>query len=302
MVFSTRRQTGILSAHTGAVHALTYSSGAATYCLSGGADRKIHLYNPSTSTLIQTYTAHGHEVLDISCSPDNALFASCGGDKLVFLWDVSTATTLRRFEGHWGRINAVDFNFDGSVLVSGSYDASIKCWDIKSNSRKPIQSLEDAKDAISDVKCYGHEIISASVDGRVRSYDVRMGRCTVDVVSPSPVTSVAVSRDGAAMVTAALDGVVRLIDRANGGLLMAYKGHKNTELRVRAGFAEQEQYVVCGSENGEIWVWDLMDGKSSERLRCHGGKVVSSVAYCPAQGRKQMVTGGADGTVVVWGE
>lgn len=241
-------------------------------------------------------------MLSLACSHDNALFASCGGDKLVFLWDVGTAQTIRRFEGHWGRINCVDFNADASVLVSGSYDATVKFWDIKSQARKPIQSLEEAGDSVSDVVVHGHEVVTGSVDGRVRAYDLRMGRCFVDVVAPAPVTSVRVGRDGCAMLVGSLDGVVRLMDRSNGGLLQSYRGHKNTEMRVRSGFAEQEAYVVSGSEDGELWVWDLLDGKCKERLKCHGGKVVSCVEYCPAQGRKQMLTGGADGTVVVWGE
>lgn len=72
--------------------------------------------------MVQTYSGHGYEVLDISVSDDNARFVSCGGDKLVFLWDVATARTTRRFEGHGGRVNSVAFGGDagdGSVVVSG---------------------------------------------------------------------------------------------------------------------------------------------------------------------------------------
>jgi len=285
------------------VHCVTYSALTATYCLSGGSDRKIHLWNPSTSTKIQTYAGHGYEVLSLSCSPDNSLFASSGGDKLVFLWDVATASTLRRLEGHWARVNAVTFAAaDGSMLVSGSYDASVKLWDIRARDRKPVQSLDDAKDAVTDVVACGAEVVAASVDGRVRAYDIRMARCVEDVVSPAAVTSVRVSRDGKAMLVAALDGAVRLMDRANGALLKRYTGHRNDSLRVRCAFAQDEEFVVCGSESGELFVWDLVEGKIVERLSCHAGKVVSSVEWAPGTGRRQMITGGADGTVVVWGE
>lgn len=73
------------------------------------------------SGLVQSYSAHGYEVLDLAVTDDNARFASVGGDKLVFLWDVATARTLRRWSGHFGRVNCVGFGGEGdSVVVSGT--------------------------------------------------------------------------------------------------------------------------------------------------------------------------------------
>lgn len=92
----------------------------AIQALTGSSDRLVRLFNPTTASLVQTFDAHGYEVLDIAVSDDNARFASVGGDKQVFLWDVATARTLRRFAGHFGRVNAVAFGGEGgSVVVSG---------------------------------------------------------------------------------------------------------------------------------------------------------------------------------------
>ena len=122
-------------------------------------------------------------MLDLAVTGDNARFASVGGDKQVFLWDVSTARTLRRWSGHFGRVNCVDFGGEGdSVVVSGSFDATVRMWDTKSQSTKPIQVLEEARDSVSCVVVQGWEIVSGSVDGRVRAYDMRMGTVIVDFV------------------------------------------------------------------------------------------------------------------------
>lgn len=113
---------------SGPIHALSYSRGlSSTYILSGSTDRSVHLYNPSKalpntpkSGLIQVYSAHGYEVLDIAVTDDNARFASVGGDKQVFLWDVAEGKTLRRWWGHGGRVNAVSVGEGkGDVVVSG---------------------------------------------------------------------------------------------------------------------------------------------------------------------------------------
>lgn len=71
---------------------------------------------------------------------------------------------------------------DDSVIVSGSYDATVKFWDCKSHSVKPIQVLEEARDSVSSLHVVGYEIVTGSVDGRMRVYDLRMGMKFVDVI------------------------------------------------------------------------------------------------------------------------
>ena len=68
------------------------------------------------------------------------------------------------------------------MVVSGSFDATVRLWDCKSQSVKPIQVLEEAGDAVSSLHVVGHEVVTGSVDGRVRVYDLRMGMVFVDVI------------------------------------------------------------------------------------------------------------------------
>jgi mitogen-activated protein kinase organizer 1 len=321
-----------LTGHAGPVHAVAYSSGSASYILTGSADRTIRLYNPSKAPpssvapknstsyapgLITKYTAHGYEVLSIDVNEANDRFVSTGGDKTVFLWDVQTAQTVRRWTGHAGRVNRGVFGGDGdNVVVSASYDGTVKIWDAKSNAYKPIMTLDDARDSVTDVVVADGEIISGSVDGRVRSYDLRMGMCQVDVIG-HPVTSLALSKKGTEVLVSSLDSTVRLMDRTNGQLLKAYRDEVfvNTELRVRSTLGLNDSVVVSGSDDGMVFAWDLLEGeclhkfKHSEVREVYGkgtaasrkGKkdVVSAVAFCPL--RKEWASAGGDGNVVVWG-
>lgn len=321
-----------LTGHTGPVHAVAYSSGSASYILTGSADRAIRLYNPvkapthSTAPtnpasyppgLITKYSAHGYEVLSIDVNEDNDRFVSTGGDKTVFLWDVQTAQTVRRWMGHAGRINRGVFSGDGdSVIVSASYDGTVKIWDVKSNANKPIMTFDEAKDSVTDVVVDDGEIISGSVDGRVRSYDLRMGMCEVDVIG-HPITSLSLSKKGTELLVSSLDSTVRLMDRTNGQLLKAYRDDAfvNTDLRVRSTLGLNDSVVVSGSDDGMVFAWDLLEGeclhkfKHSQMRELQGkgtnvsakGKkdVVSAVAFCPL--RKEWASAGGDGNVVVWG-
>ena len=130
-----------LGNHKGPVHVARYAKGTSKYVLTGGQDRTVRLWNPTSGAEIKTYSAHGYEVLSISVcvseqitlhiqtsvtwntgllsSHDNSKFTSSGGDRSVFLWDVMTGSTIRRISGHMGKINTVEFNEDASVIASG---------------------------------------------------------------------------------------------------------------------------------------------------------------------------------------
>lgn len=321
-----------LTGHNGIVHAVAYSSGSQSYVLTGSSDRTIRLYNPqkapissvapSTSNayapgLVNKYSAHGYEVLSIDVNTENDKFVSTGGDKTVFVWDVQTAQTVRRFTGHAGRVNRGVFGGEGdSIIATGSFDGTVRIWDMKSNSYKPIMTLDDAKDSITDVAVHDAEILATSVDGRVRSYDLRTGMCQADVIG-APCTSLAVSKKGTEMLVSSLDSTIRLMDRTNGELLKAYKDDAfvNKDLRVRSTLGLNDSFVLSGSDDGMVFAWDIMGEecmyrfKHSEMREVHGKKlvaqqasktdVVSAVTFCKT--RREWVSAGGDGNVIVWG-
>lgn len=88
-----------LRGHQGPVLVVKYNT-EGQYCLSGGQDKMIRLWNAATFGSVATYAGHGREVLDISVAEDNTRIASCGGDKAVFIWDVGSTKVLRKLNGH----------------------------------------------------------------------------------------------------------------------------------------------------------------------------------------------------------
>ena len=64
-----------LVGHEGAVMCVSFNKDG-NYCLSGGQDRSVRLWNPTKGTIIKTYNAHAHVVLDVCTTKDNARMAS----------------------------------------------------------------------------------------------------------------------------------------------------------------------------------------------------------------------------------
>ena len=85
------------------------------------------------------------------------------------------------------------------------------------------------------------------------------------------------------------------MDKGNGQMLQSYKGHKNTEYRIRSCLGMGDSVVISGSEDGRLYAWDLLEGKVVAKLDdAHDGKVASAVT-CNGV-RKEWASAGVDGS------
>lgn len=74
------------------------------------------------------------------------------------------------------------FNEESSMVISGSRDNLVMLWDVRSKMLEPVQCLNEAKDSISSVRISNHEILTASFDGKIRRYDIRVGEMYADYI------------------------------------------------------------------------------------------------------------------------
>lgn len=134
-------------------------------------------------------------------------------------------------------------------------------------------------------------------------------------------TSVALSGDGNCILASCLDSGLRLLDKSTGELLNQYRGHQNTQYRVDAAFSNTDGEVLCGSDDGKVYVWDLVNVRVSRialrrnlthvltqyslasqadvtaTLRGHS-RAVLGMAYHPTSA--MLLTSSVDSTVIVW--
>ncbi|KAG2015659.1 guanine nucleotide binding protein beta subunit, variant 2 [Coprinopsis cinerea AmutBmut pab1-1] len=170
----------------------------------------------------------------------------------------------------------------------------------QAQSRQAIQTLEEARDTIQTLHVGPTFVIAGSVDGHVRTYDLRKGELRSDFLG-HPVTSVVPTQDATTYLVTTLDNHVRLMDMGTGKMLNDFSGHSNESYRCRACFGYGEATVLCGDEKGLIWAWDLLDAKvmpPNPPPKAHH-KVVTWTEHHPID-MSEYVTASADGTVKVW--
>lgn len=333
-----------LRGHDGAILAITFTKNG-KYALTAGQDRTVRLWNPRkvepgivptftllasrsssgnntadndtqfyasipaeaipTALSIKTYPAgHAYEVTAVAIDDDSKIILSAS-DKAVFASDVMSGAVLRRLHGHTARVNTVACNHNASVILSGSYDGTVKCWDNKSSSKEPIETLTDATDSVTSILVHGHEVISASVDGRVRTYDLRMGELRTDYVTEhSALTSLAMSHDNQCLAVSCLDahyGTIHLLERSTGSILASYSGHhRSTNYGVGVGITSDDCYIVTGSEDGMVPIYDLASKELVQCLEGHSRHTCAVACNPDPKSSNMVISGSYDGHAVVW--
>ncbi|KAL9705998.1 hypothetical protein quinque_009516 [Culex quinquefasciatus] len=269
---------GAINCDQGAVRAVRYNVDG-SYCLTCGSDKKIKLWNPHSGLLLKTYGGHAGEVMDAAGSCDSGFIVSVSQDKSVIYWDVTTGQPVRRLRGHAGAVQCVKFNEDSSIAVSGSTDNTVMCWDIRTRKLEAIQTMREAKDCITSLVVTEHKIIAGSLDGSIRTYDLRAGELTCDTVG-IPITHIVQTSDGQCILAACLDSTIRLVDTDSGELLQEYKGHRTEDYHIECAVIQGDSTIISGSSESCAVLWDLLEGNELRRLQMDLG-VVHSLAPHP---------------------
>lgn len=227
---------------------------------SGGADRKVVLWEIATGRKVHTLEGHRHDVLKVAFSPDGKILASSGADNLIVLWGVSEGRLLRTFEGHTGAATSVAFSSDGKTLASGGYDSTVRVWNTETGTTKQVltQGKEWVGSWVFSVAFLplGGILASASVS-QVRLWDVSTRRLlrTISVPSGTSCSVLAVSQDGSVFAARnnSPSGMVSLYSVKTGQLLkvLGDRGYATA-----LAFSPDGKSLAVGSGDGIVVILD----------------------------------------------
>mmetsp|Transcript_21295 Transcript_21295/g.39631 ORF Transcript_21295/g.39631 Transcript_21295/m.39631 type:complete len:307 (+) Transcript_21295:217-1137(+) len=278
---------------------------AGKYVLTAGADKSVKLYNPerqegSSAFLVHTFDGpHGYGLSDLSVTKDHAKFACCGTEgRDAYVWDVTGGIMTRKLTGHHEGVTSVCIEDTGKLALTGSKDRTVRIYDIRTRS-DCIQVLEGFLDDVSGILVSSDSILTSSVDGKLRSFDIRKSSVVVDDIGPS-ISSIALSSDGACVLAACVKpGILGLVDLDQGVIVQSYKGHVNEDTRIQCCFLGMggEEYVAMGSETGDLHFWSILKAEQvHQRTTSHTS--ISALACSLHTGR--VVSFGYNGGGAVW--
>jgi WD40 repeat protein len=181
----------------------------------GGADRTVRVWNPTTGKLVRTLSGLAAPVAALAIAGDGKIAVAVGREVVVYPADGTKP--LRTFTGHTDAVRCLAWTRDGS-LASGAADALIHVWGLKS--AKPLRTVENG----GAVECLafapgGKALAAGSPENRVRIWTYPTRKLVHEFNSPgSPpaITALAWSPDAALVLAGRANHVIQLWDVKSG--------------------------------------------------------------------------------------
>ncbi len=257
------------------------------------ADGTARIWKAATGEPLSPPLQHDKAVGDVQFSPDGNWLATASFDQTVRLWDAANGAARSRPLEHGGTVRSIQFSADGRRLLSAAEDKTVRIWDVRTGQllMEPIRHAAQVWSArfSSD----GQRVVTASSDRTCGVWDVRPGAVLpAELPPPGEVRQARWSPDGRRLI--ARNRRPCLFTRSVDWALVANLwGDRDSDV---AEFSPDGRWIVTGSQDGVVRIWDAQSGEGLRRVR-HRGTVVSA---CFSQEGRRLLTASADRTAVVW--
>ncbi|KAI1503278.1 WD40-repeat-containing domain protein [Biscogniauxia marginata] len=254
---------------------------------------------------VREFTGHAGDILDLSWSKNNFLLSS-SMDKTVRLWHISRPECLCTFK-HKDFVTSIAFHpRDDRFFLAGSLDSTLRLWSIPDKAVAYSSQLSDLITAVA-FSPDGRTAIAGCLNGFCMFYETEGLKYHTQIhvrssrgknAKGSKITGIQTMQfppgtsDGAIKVlVTSNDSRIRIYDLSDKTLEMKLKGHENSCNQIRASFSDDGNYIICGSEDRQAFVWSLGSLSSDKEKRpfeyfeAHSD-VVTEAVFAPTKTRQ----------------
>ena len=241
------------------------------------------------------FGVHGGQILSAEFSPDGERIVTAGDNGDARVWNVATSQIELPPLKHGAAVLQAVFSPDGRRLATTGQDATVRLWRFR---RKPVERLTlRHQGGITKVAYtrHGARMLTCGGDATAKVWDAQTGTLLLEMKHPAAVYDGDFCADDSRVVTASVEGGVRLWQLDTGKQIGApvEQDGKLTRLEV----SPDGLRFVTASTNGTAVVYSVVTGQPLLPPLWHAPGFEN--AHFSPDGRR-LATTAPDGVVQIW--
>jgi len=219
----------------------------------------------------------------------------------LLVWEWQSETYVLKQQGHYFDLNVLDYSPDGRLLATGADDSKLKLWDTTSGFCYVTFSEHIAPVTGVKFTSNGQAVVSCSLDGTVRAFDLNRYKNFRVLTTPDPVQFISLALDTSGQIVCAgtLDPFnIYIWSLQTGRLTDMLSGHTGpvTSLAFSPS-ASDEPLLASSSWDHTVRVWNVYQNKPFIEPLAHSSDVLA-VTFRPDG--KQLCSATLNGNLNLW--
>lgn len=228
----------------------------------------------------------------------NWLTFGCAKLGQLLVWDWKPESYILKQQGHYFDVNCIAYSPDSQLMATGADDNKIKVWTVSSGFC--FVTFSEHTNAVTALHFMpnNHCLLSASLDGTVRAWDLFRYRNFRTFTTPSSKQFVSLASDlsGEVICAGTLDSFEIFVwSMKTGRLLDVLSGHEGPVHGLT--FSPTNAILASSSWDKSVRLWDVFQGKGVVETFPHTHDVLT-VVYRPDG--KQLACSTLDGQIHFW--
>lgn len=230
------------------------------------------------SSPFRVYKSHSQAITSISWST-NGFIATGSLDKTARLWHISHQDLLCEFR-HPDCVTSVCFNpKDDGYFATGCLDGRIRLWSIADKKVKFWNEIHGGLISTVTFSADGRSVLCGTMQGDCVFYEtqdlkyntqihvpgssaLRNNICKITGITSMPFVF---DDDEERFLITSTDSKIRVFNSRDKSLQNRYRGVDLKSSNLCAHVSEDGKYIVCGSEDKRIFIWDVVTSNDGQQ-------------------------------------
>ena len=257
------------------------------------------LYELPSITVLQSLSVSQHNLRSAAMNPSGewlALGSSEVGQLLV--WEWQSETYVLKQQGHLYDLNIAAYSPDGQLIATGGDDNKVKLWSTSSGFCFVTFTEHEAPVTALSFVGEGNAVVSASLDGTVRAFDLVRYKNFRVMKAPhaTQLISLAVDGEGEVVCAGGMDPPEIFVwSLQTGKLLDVLAGHTGPVSSLT--FALNHPLLASSSWDRTVKLWEPYTRTTAIETFEHNSDVLS---VCFRPDGKELCSAALDGQLYLW--